>query len=99
MPVDEIKSGTHLIMEAMYDTGYNSRKQDEISKSKAAISYISREFGFGKSTNADISNSPECGRIKTGVNFDKKTNGLNISCGKGDAETAFAMFYNYIYCT
>ena len=96
MPVPEIKSGTHLIMEAIYDNGYNAWDQTQIAKTKAATSYISREIGFGKSTSADISNSPECGSVKAGVKFERKYSEINVNCGKKDVETAFAMFNNYI---
>lgn len=96
MPVDKVKSGTHLIVDAVYEGGYNAWDQTQIAKGKAAVSYIGRELGFGKSTGTDVNNSPECGSVRASVRFEKSTSEINISCGKDQAETAFAMLYNYV---
>lgn len=96
LPVPAIKSGTHLVMEAVYKGGYNSWDQSKIAQTKAAVSYISRELGFGKSSSADIANSPECGSVRVSFGFEKSGNEVNVSCGKNEVETAFAMFHNYL---
>lgn len=96
MPVDEVKSGTHLILDGRYDTGYRSWDQSKIAENKAAAAYISRELGFGKSSSTDISNSPECGSVKSSVHFEKDFCEISVNCGKNNIQTAFAMFHNYI---
>ena len=52
MPIDPIKSSTHLTLEARFDTGYKTWRQDEIARTEAASTYISRQFGFGNCSNA-----------------------------------------------
>ena len=96
MPIDPVKASTHLTLEARFDTGFRTWRQDEIAKSEAASTYISRQFGFGNCSNEDISNDPVCGRVRAFAHTKENTSSLNVHCGRYDLETAFAMLYNYI---
>ena len=96
MPIDPIKSSTHLTLEARFDTGYKTWIQDEIARSEAASTYISRQFGFGSCSNEDISNDPVCGRVRAFAHTRENSSSLNVHCGRYDVETAFTMFYNFL---
>lgn len=96
MPIDPIKSSTHLTLEARFDTGYKTWRQDEIAKSEAASTYITRNFGFGDCSNEDISNDPVCGRVRAFTHSRENSSSLNLHCGRYDVETALTMFYNFL---
>lgn len=96
LPVEKIKSGTHLILDGVFDTGYKAWNQEHIARSKTAAAYISRETGFGSSNATDIANSPECGTVRTTLSFERQSSTINLSCGKDDAATAFSMLHNYL---
>lgn len=96
MPIDPIKSSTHLTLEARFDTGYRTWNQDEIARTEAASTYISRQFGFGNCSNEDFSNDPICGRVRAFARTSENSSSINLHCGRYDLETAFTMFYNFL---
>jgi zinc protease len=96
LPVEPVKSSTHFTLEARYDTGFRTARQNEIAKTDAAGTYISRELGFGDCTNADISKDPKCGKVRAYASCSNGNSNMTVMCGKNDVETGLAMFYNYM---
>lgn len=96
LPIDPVKSSTHFAMDARFDTGYKTARQDQIAKTDIAGTYISRELGFGDCTNADIGKDPVCGKIRAFASCGTGRSNMTVLCGKRDVETGMAMFYNYM---
>ena len=96
LPCEKVKSATHLALDVRFNTGYRTWPQDKIAQSKAAASYISRNLGFAENTVTDISNSPECGGIRTSLNFEKDFVTMSLNTGDDDVENGFKMIQNYL---
>ena len=96
LPYEKVKSGTHLVMNVRFNTGYRTWPQDKIAEAKSAASYIGRNIGFGSYGMKEISDSPECGAIRASYQFEKEFAGISINAGADDAETGFKMVQNYL---
>jgi zinc protease len=96
MPIDPIKSSTHLTLEARFDTGYKTWNQSEIARSAAASTFITRNLGFGNCSSEDVSNDPVCGRVRAFTHTREGSSSFNLHCSRYDVETAFTMFYNFL---
>ena len=96
LPCDKVNSATHLAVDIRFNTGYRTWPQDKIAQSKAAASYISRNIGFAENTGTDISNSPECGGIRTTFSFEKEFVTMSLNTGDDDVERGFKMIQNYL---
>lgn len=96
LPCEKVKSANHMVMELKFDTGYRTWQQDSIAEAKAAAAYISRNIGFGNSSINDISDSPECGGIRSSFSFDRETAGIAVTTNSDEVETGFKMVQSYL---
>jgi len=96
MPSPKVSSATHLAMELRFDTGYRTWPKDSIGICKAAVSYITRNTGFGSAGCNDIAGNPDCGGVRVIFEFEKEYSTIKAMTGTDDAETGFSMLHKYL---
>ena len=93
MESESVKSSNHMVIKAVFNTGFKVFPQDRIECSRIAAAYIDRNMGFRKYSRKDLRDSPETGDISMTVEIGKEESAITVGCGKNDVEKAFRMLY------
>ena len=90
---DPVKASNHLVMKAVFNTGFKAFPQDRLESSRIAAAYIDRNFGFRNYSRKDLRDSPETGNIGMMMELDRDESVITLQCGKEDVDKAFKMLY------
>lgn len=93
LKVKPVKASNHMVIKAVFDTGFKTLPQDRIESARVAAAYISRNFGFRNYTRKDLRDSPETGDISMMMDIDKDESVITVLCGRNDVEKAVKMLY------
>lgn len=93
MKVEPVKASNHLVIRAVFDTGFKTLPQDRIESARVAAAYITRNFGFRNYTRKDLRDSPETGDISMMMDIERDESVITVLCGRKDVEKAVKMLY------
>ncbi len=93
MKVEPVKASNHLVIKAVFDTGFKTLPQDRIESARVAAAYITRNFGFRNYTRKDLRDSPETGEISMMMDIERDESVITVLCGRKDVEKAVKMLY------
>lgn len=93
MNVEPVKSSNHMVIKAVFDTGFKTLPQDRIESSRVAAAYIVRNFGFRNYTRKDLRDSPVTGDISMMMDIERDESVITVLCSREDVEKAVKMLY------
>lgn len=93
MNVEPVKSSNHMVIKAVFDTGFRTLPQDRIESARVAAAYIMRNFGFRNYTRKDLRDSPVTGDISMMMDIERDESAITVLCSKEDVEKAVKMLY------
>ena len=88
-----VKTGNHLSMTLLFDTGYKCFEQDKINASRFALSYCKRNAGFRDCAKPELRNYPEMAGVGVMLSGGNNSARIEVTAEKGKAETAFKAAY------
>lgn len=90
---DPVKSANHLVIKAVFNTGFKAMPQERMECSRVAATYIDRNFGFRNYSRKDLRDNPESGNISMTLEIGRDESAITVLCGRDDAEKAFNMLH------
>lgn len=93
MKVEPVKASNHMVIKAIFDTGFKALPQDNLESARVAAAYITRNFGFRNYTRKDLRDSPVTGNISITMDIERDESAITVLCGKEDVENAVKMLY------
>ena len=93
MKVEPVKASNHMVIKAIFDTGFKALPQDNLESARVAAAYITRNFGFRNYTRKDLRDSPVTGNISITIDIERDESAITVLCGKEDVENAVKMLY------
>ena len=90
---EPVKSKNHMVIKAVFNTGFSAFDQNRIESSRVAAAYIDRNIGFRNYTHKDLRDSPVTGNISVMLEIDREESAITVLCGKNDVQKAFNMLY------
>lgn len=90
---EPVKSKNHMVLKAVFNTGFSSFDQTRIESSRIAAAYIDRNIGFRNYTHKDLRDSPVTGNISIMLEIGREESSITLHCGKNDVQNAFKMLY------
>lgn len=93
MKVEPVKASNHMVLKAVFNTGYRALPQDRMESARVAAAYIVRNFGFRNYTRKDLRDSPVTGDISMMMDIERDESVITVLCGKEDVEKAVKMLY------
>lgn len=93
MKTRPVKSSNHMVIKAVFNTGFKVLPHDRMESARVAAAYIERNFGFRNYTRKDLRDSPETGNISMMMDIDRDESVITVICGKEDVKNAINMLY------
>ena len=93
MKVEPVKASNHMVIKAIFDTGFKALPQDNLESARVAAAYITRNFGFRNYTRKDLRDTPVTGNISIPMDIERDESAITVLCGKEDVENAVKMLY------
>ena len=93
MKVEPVKASNHMVIKAIFDTGFKALPQDNLESARVAAAYITRNFGFRNYTRKDLRDSPVTGNISITMDIERDESAITVLFGKEDVEHAVKMLY------
>lgn len=93
MKVEPVKASNHMVIKAVFDTGFKTLPQDRIESARVAAAYITRNFGFRNYTRKNLRDSPETGDISMMMDIERDEAVITVLCSRKDVEKAVKMLY------
>lgn len=93
MKTRPVKSSNHMVIKAVFNTGFKVLPHDRMESARVAAAYIERNFGFRNYTRKDLRDSPETGNISMMMDIDRDESVITVFCGKEDVKNAINMLY------
>lgn len=93
MKVEPVKASNHMVIKAVFDTGFKTLPQDKLESARVAAAYITRNFGFRNYTRKELRDSPVTGNISMTMDIERDESVITVLCGKEDMENAVKMLY------
>ena len=90
---EPVKSSNHIVLKAVFNTGFKALPQDRMESSRIAASYIGRNFGFRNYSRKDIRDNSATGNISMMMEIERDEAVITVQCGKEDVSKAFKMLY------
>ena len=90
---EPVKSSNHLIIKAVFETGFRTLPQDKMESARIAAAFIDRNFGFRNYSRKVLRDNPVTGDISMMLEIDRDESVITVQCGKDEAQKAFQMLY------
>ena len=84
-----VRSGPHLSMTLLFDTGYKCLDPDKITASRYALSYAKRNTGFRGCAKPELRNYPELSGVMLLLTGGNNSGRIEVTALQGKAENAF----------
>lgn len=95
-PSGEVRSGTGLSVEMIFDSGYNALSQDMLPSARFIRDYYFRNLGFGSYDASAIRNSPVCAGVNISVSLARETAAVSATSDRKSVGTCFKMIYGIL---
>ena len=86
---EPVTSGDHLSMTLLFDTGYKTFDQENITAGRFALNYVRRNAGFRGCLRPDFKNYPELDGGSTMLSGGNNTGRISVSARRDRIENAF----------
>ena len=90
---EPVRASNHMVIKAVFDTGFRTLPQDRMESARAAAAYITRYSGFRNYSRKELKDSPETGNINMMMEIERDESTITLTCGKDDAFKAINMLY------
>ena len=84
-----VRSGPHLSMTLLFDTGYKCLDPDKVTASRYALSYAKRNTGFRGCAKTELRNYPEMSGVMLMLTGGNNSGRIEVTALQGKAENAF----------
>lgn len=93
MSSEPVRSSQHLVLKAVFDTGFKALPQDRMESARAAAAYAERNFGTRGYSRKELRDSPMTGNISMTAEIGRDESSITVTCGKEDAGNAFRLLH------
>ena len=90
---EPVKSSNHLVIKAIFNTGFKALPQDKIESARIAAAYIDRNFGFRNYTRKDLRDNPQTGNVSMTLEIGRDECVITVQSSKEEALKACQMLY------
>lgn len=90
---EPVKSSNHLVIKAVFNTGFKAFPQDKIESARIAAAYIDRNFGFRSYSRKDLRDNPQTGNVSMTLEIGKDECAITVHSSKEEALKACQMLY------
>ena len=88
-----VRSGQHLSMTLLFDTGYRVFDPDRITASRYALNYDKRNTGFRGFEKTEMKNCPELAGVSVMIGGNSSSGRIDVTARKDKVEQAFQAAY------